>query len=284
MGGIHPWHKNGHAIVAATFGIEFTAPPPAAVIRDLLALHPKLKDAYPRKREVAGAVGISIGASAIDTLRETGGASSGLSFDSLRPDGTVERSIRIQGTRLVITRGDYTRWAEIWEQTRSVIEKILPIAMEHVGVAALLLSYQDRFLWDGDRTNFPADIVFRKGSQHLAPHVFQSPDLWHSYHGFFEYREEPQPHQMLHVIEAQTMSTQEDGVVARVSLNHRALPGGRPGAEVEGIPIQDVKELLGDDTGLLDDYINLMHDADKELLAEVVNDGICDLIGLKRPE
>jgi uncharacterized protein (TIGR04255 family) len=285
---IRPWHENGHAIVSATFAIDFTGPPPQPVVRELQALHSKFRDRYPRRREGTGAIvefqadgGLASELKSEIISRKVGG----LIFDSLLPDGRVERAIELRDNRLWVTRSDYAGWETTWPEVWDVFQRMLPIIMQNVNVVAFHLQYHDRFVWSGDRTNFRADVVFRRGSEYLAGHIFDAPDLWHSYTGFFEYRDEPDQHQLLQIVEAQAVNPEQvdEGIYAEIKLNYRAIPGAEHGPVVgAGKPLTDVKQILGDgdEAGLLDDYMNTMHNAIKALLQQVLNDEMCKQIRL----
>ena len=125
----------------------------------------------------------------------------------------------------------------------------------------------------------------------LVPNAFEVGEFWHSYHGYFEYPDEPQKHQLLNVAEVQMLPPEnvrlaaDLGLVADLTLNHRAWHGiERAGGA--GRPLKTVEEVLGaeGDTGMLDAYMNEMHDKDKWLLAWLINDEMCEMIGLERPE
>jgi len=292
--GARQWNEGGHAIVRAGFGLEFASPPSARTIRELLALHPKLKDDYPRKQETKGrSIGFPAEALEAEDFRPEISELmlGGFTFDSLRADGIVLRSVALENNSLRVSLAEYETWDTAWARARKVFALMLPLIMEQSGVTAIHLQYLDRFIWEGDSDAFRNDLIFRRDSQFLAPHVFQVPDLWHSYHGYFEYPDQPQRHQLLNVVEARLITAQqaelppEMGQVADISLNHRVSPGvERAGARVEALNSLD--DLLGKeaDSGALDAYMNEMHDKNKWLLASLINDELCDKISLPRPE
>lgn len=294
MGSPRQWIEDKHAIVNAAFTISFTANPTAQTIRELLTLYPKVKEKYPRKQE---SMGRKIGFNAAMLQQKdfrpdfSDMSLAGLRFDSLRADGEVERAIVLQDNSLSIMRADYTSWLETWGEVREIFVLMLPILMERAGVTAFQIQYHDRFVWEGKRGDFRTSSIFRPESPFLTPNVFTLEDLWHSYHGYFEYPIQPRAHQLLNVLESNIILPEqaglemEDGLVAEIKLNHRAFNGvERTGGQPS--PIENVEEILnsGDDTGLLDAYMNDMHNKNKWLLARLINDEMCDKIGLNRPE
>ena len=294
MATLRQWNENGHAIVNAAFAVSFASPPTQKTIRELLALHSKLSEAYPRKRETTGRlIGIQAGAVEAEELHTEIGEPilAGFTFDSLQADGQVERSITLKDTKLSITRGDYEGWKKTWGEVRDIFELMLPVLLQRSDVIAFHLQYNDRFVWEGDRTAFRAEMVVRKGSQMLVPNIFEAQDLWHSYHGYFEYPDQPHKHQLLNVAEVQVIPPEnvglelDQGLVADIRLNHRTFHGvERAGGRAK--PIKTVEEVLGtgSGTGLIDTYMNEMHEKDKWLLARLINDDMCGMIGLELPE
>jgi uncharacterized protein (TIGR04255 family) len=287
------WHKDGHAIVQASFAVEFAAPPPPATVRELLALHPKLKDRYPRRQE-SRALRIPVDALETEHERTVVGQPvvGGFNFDSLMPDGTVERSIVLNDKTLTITRSEYELWHKTWVEVRFIFAFMLPILMQRGIATTFHLQYQNRFVWEGDLSAFRADTIFRSGSQFLAPNVFDAPELWHSNHGYFEYPNGN--HQLLSTADVQAVLPERLGVdadagwgvVVEVRLGHRAIHGvERAGSQ--GTPITTEEEMLGageDGEGLLDRYMNEMHARNNWLMARLINDEMCERIALPRPE
>ena len=291
MAKIRPWNKNGNAIVEATFGIGFSSAPPSHTVREILALHSKLSEKFPRKRETQGRlVGIvagSDGGGAIVQAPQDMGLL-GFTFDSLRSDGAVERSISLEDRKLSIVRADYEGWDKTWGEAREIFKLMLPIIMERSDVASLDLEFKDRFVFDGGRGEFKAEMVLRSENKFLVPNVFDVQDLWHSYHGFFDYKDQPHPHQLLNVIEVQLLpadtvgSADQPGLHLDLRLSHRCVPGvDKPAAS--GVVLSQLIELLGDGgaAAQLNAYMSEMHDANKALLKGLINDDMCARIGLK---
>ncbi len=294
MATVRQWNENGHAIVHAAFAVSFASPPTPQTIRELLALYSKLSKAYPRRRETTGhLIGIQAGAVEAEEHRTEVGEPilAGFTFDSLRANGQVERSITLNDTKLSITRGDYESWEKTWGEVRDIFKLMLPVLLQRSDVITFHLQYNDRFIWEGDRTAFRAEMIFRKGNQMLVPNIFEAHDLWHSYHGYFEYPDQPHKHQLLNVAEVQLIPSKnvgldpDLGLVADIRLNHQTSHGvERAGGRAK--PIKTVEEGLGTGggTGLIDTYMNEMHEKDKWLLANLLNDDMCGKIRLESPE
>jgi uncharacterized protein (TIGR04255 family) len=175
------WHEGGHAIVQASFAVGLKAQPPAPTIRELVALHSKLEDRYPRRREIKGT---SIRVASADALELTElnsqmaeSALLGFTFDSLRPNGEVERAIALRGKVLSVTRADYEGWQKTWGEVRQIFALMLPVLLQRTDALSFHLEYHDRFVWEGELSAFRSEMIFRRGTPYLAPNVFDVPDL-----------------------------------------------------------------------------------------------------------
>ena len=292
MAAPRPWNENGHAIVQAAFSVDFALPPVPSTIREVLSLHPRIREEYPRKREITATPIASF-----ETGREVQPAAAGepqlggFTFDSLKPDGEVERAVSLVANKLSIMRADYESLDRTWKEVRALFEFMLPVLLERSAVIGFHLEYHDRFVQEGGRGGFQADMVFRRGSRWLAPNVFEAEDLWHSHHGFFEYLDRPHKHQLLNVVEAQLIpidsGPHDSGseLAADIKLKHRVLHGvARAGGAAE--ETNSVKAIFGtgEDAGLLDAYMCGMHDRNKLILVQSINEEMCRRIKLELPK
>lgn len=292
-----PQNENGHAIVQAAFSVDFASPPVPSTIREAFSLHPQIRSNYPRKQEIRA---IPIPAVPFPAHKDAGEVQSvapsemqlgGFTFDSLKPDGAIERSITLVGNKISIMRADYESWDKTWGEVRGLFMLMLPALLERSAVIGFHLEYHDRFVWDGERDRFRPEMVFRRGSQWLTPNVFETEELWHSHHGFFEYRNQPCKHQLLNVVEAQMLPIEDtandsgNALAADVKLKHRVIHGvvraGGPPEETNA-----VEAIFGTEggAGLIDTCMCEMHDENKLILAQLINDEMCDRIKLERPE
>ena len=167
---------------------------------------------------------------------------------------------------------------------------MLPVALERMDIVAFNLQYHDRFIWDGDLSEFNSAIVFREESHLLAPNIFDVDDLWHSHHGYFEYPDEPYKHQLLNSMEVQLIPSERagldpnQGLISDIKVSHRIFHGvEHAGGTGTLINTEDQTFGTGDEAGLLDTYMNEMHDKNKLLLSRLINDEMCGMINLDTP-
>ena len=292
---IKQWNEGAHAIISATFALSFSSPPPESVVVSLLNLHPKLSAKYPRKQETKG-IFVGVDAAKIETQDYRpdfgGGTRTGFIFDSLHPNGEVQRSVALSPDSIAITRQDYQRWDQTWSETREVLSLMLPVLMKYVGITSIHLHFLDRFAVFEKISDFSAKDVCRSDSRFLPSNVFDARDLWHNNHGFFEYPAQPAEHQLLNVMEAKLMKAEENNrhpdaqFWFDIQIAHRVNHGTKEAAGEVRV-INSVDELLGpgnNGNGLLDAYMIEMHNRNKWLLSNVITDELCDLIKLDRPK
>lgn len=284
MADLTQWNEGGHAIYGATFVIVLSPMPPPATMRELLSLHGKVKDNYPRKQETRG-IGVRVGIdeqqNAVTEFGVGEQTMRGFTFDSLKPDGQLARAIRLDpmppdSVALSVLRSDYQRWNQTWGEVRSIFELMLPTLSSEAQIVGLQLQFHDRFLWSGQPDDFRPEMLLRQDSDFLAPNIFKAIGPWHSHHGYFEQRREPMPHNLLNVAEVQATAGDashpdlEFGFLFDVKLTHR-------------ITIAANDQELGN-LKRIDAFMEEMHDQDKWVLARILNDEMCDLIELPKPE
>ena len=128
----------------------------------------------------------------------------GFQFDYVMPDGESIRAFAFSDNTVQFTRAQPQRMSDIAAEALTEFSVVLPPLAQSAG--GIGLERLDRFVWEGPRSEFRARAFLRQGSDWLTPKVFEASDLWHSYHGLFEYLGEPSPHRLLHVVEVSARS------------------------------------------------------------------------------
>ena len=161
-------------------------------------------DHYPRGQVLMPQPVVLTSTGAVAQLPANPNEPAGFQFDYVMPDGVPTRLFACSDNTVQFARTPPQRMSDITADALSEFSVVLPhLAQPVVGVG---LERLDRFLWEGPRSEFRARAILCEGSDWLTPKVFQAPDLWHSYHGLFEYLNEPCPHRLLHVLEASARS------------------------------------------------------------------------------
>ena len=86
----------------------------------------------------------------------------------------------------------YTRWQEVLTICEDVLQPFFaPMDFRYLPIKQIGMRYVDRFIFDGDPTQYDPAGLFRRDSAHLASHCFKSGTRFHCHTGWFE--EGPDP-------------------------------------------------------------------------------------------
>jgi uncharacterized protein (TIGR04255 family) len=253
-----------HAIKTVSFGVEWEVPLTPDQIAEFLQLYqsdPNLKEQLPRKVEQRAVPAAPPGARLAQLPL------SGVMFDSLKPNGEQKWALLVQPQFLSVTCGEYDKWDETWPRARELLRISLPKALEYVPANAAGLQYLNAFLVKGNVREFRAESVLRKGSVLLPPNVFKRTDLWHSNHGFFDEEVPPQQGRTLRTFNVDLVEHTPDQCTLQIVSAHTAtLPQ----------PTNDAAALVG----RLNELLDGLHIQHKETLGQLLNDDMCQKIGL----
>lgn len=262
-----------HAIKTVSFGLEWQEPLQEDLLILLRALHLKVRDRLPRVIQHQE-IGFQIVVSPAPPVQETPPKPrlSGLSFEALQPNGEPGWSLAIQRNFLAVTCHVYSRWNDIWPLAKDLLLPFVPVLARECGISVIGLQYVDQFRAIGASERFRAADLFRDGSQFLPKHVFELDDLWHSHHGFFQAMTAPTAHRRLNNIDVDVVNANEERLI-QITTAHRALLDQ---------PATDGAALLVDkDGGELHHHMVELHQVNKQLLRQLLNDDICEQINLR---
>ncbi|MFN3547181.1 MAG: TIGR04255 family protein [Mesorhizobium sp.] len=182
--GFEPKSKT-HAIVEVVFGLRFAKPFEAQLLEKVVASHDEWRDQFPR---VTRGVGFQFHLGQEPVLGLPLPPAS-VAFERLRPDGTADWKLRLEGDRVLLNCLDYSRWSEIWPAASRYLFKVAWLATNGDNpVVAALLQYVDVFEWTGDRNSYDAAELLKKGAAIPATILNKGP-FWHLHQGWF--RSEP---------------------------------------------------------------------------------------------
>lgn len=222
------------------------------------------------RRSVSNAVLLQPGANrvAFDDERIVG-----LSYEALMKDGSVEFGLRFDENRILFLAGRYTRWTEIWPQAQKFLLSATDLVPADNPVVAFASEYSDLFRATGDYADFEASGILRPGSRFIPSHVFDRKQNFHFHTGFFEMLDEPARHRVLTRVNADLRDHDEEKIrELSIVLFHQ---------------ISAYREAWGDEIALEDAILKrglenfvALHEIDKAVLREVLNDAMSNNIGL----
>ena len=256
-----------NAIKIIAFAFEFQEEVEESLIQELILLYQNTDDlnkSLPRK-ELIHSMTVQISEHGQQTQNQK---LSGITFDSLMPDGTQELAISIRNTSIVISCGKYTRWDEIWEKSKNYFKLILPLLADKTFT---LVGFEciDEFIIS-DTSNWK-DELFSSSSKYIPSNIYELNDLWHSHHGFLINDNVPVEHKTLNNINVNYIS--ESGVSLINKIQIRTQHQSRLKQ-----PVKYSKDFFED---IADKIMNKNHKFNKELMVDLLSEEMCNRINLE---
>lgn len=275
-GEFEPLH-DAHAIDQVAVGLHFDGPLDDGAMRGLLKASASFKNDLPGVSDLQ-TVTLAFGnfpGGVLPNPRPTVGRS----FKLTRPDGTVERELRLEVNAITYQTSAYTRWVKVWEDAWKFISVVQPLYLSGCKLAAFSLNYVDKFRWTGEITRYSPKAVLRLGSRYVSPHIFDSSDLWHSYTGAF-IRVSERTKRLMNLNVDCIDQPESNGSPRRIIQITTTLTdmlnqaGYTPTTDISTDSALEFTQNVFSD----------LHRFNKELIADVINDDMCKRIGLKEVE
>ena len=198
-----------------------------------------------------------------------------LSYEAYMKDGTVEFGLRFEKSRILFLVGRYSNWAEIWPIAESHLNSAVSLVHEDNQVASYATEYSDLFRGHGKYEDFDAAKILRHDSRLIPKHVFNRMQNFHFHTGFFETIDQPVRHRVLTRINTDLRDNADNKTRdLSVVLFHSVMPHHEPWTEAETLPRQVLNKGL--------DNFKTLHELDKKMLSDILNDDMSRRIGLLR--
>jgi uncharacterized protein (TIGR04255 family) len=275
--------KDVHAIDSVVFGVTFDSPLNIGALNAIDTHHSKFKDELPRRSQAHGLtlpfqpplnVNPQVTMQALGMVPMQTGIV-GLMFDSLAPNGNVVRGMSITMNQLEIIRADYKNWSNTWPEIRALLRIVMPICLQNRSIMSVSVVYSDKFFYNGDYSDFRADMILQRGSPYVPPHVFDRKLNWHSHTGWFEDGSAPFQHRLLTHVNIDLLDQDNFSErLVQINLSHTA-----DRINFLGDPISE----RDDGATPLDALFSHLHSFDKQILSRILNLETCRLIDLDVP-
>lgn len=109
----------------------------------------------------------------------------GLSLLKTDAAGNKIWEVLIDKNNIVVTCHKYTRWEEVFTQTKIYLKEIMGVIGNSISIHGLTLEYIDEFnILDGTTHKWKEEL-FLSEAKYLPKHIFELLKPWHSHHGFF---------------------------------------------------------------------------------------------------
>lgn len=187
-----------HAISEVVFGLTFSRPFAPHELDRVAKSHNEWQDELPRLSRTGGGFEIvfgQVGAPLSGFPTVVGG----VSFERIKPDGTLDWRVLVDQNNVFINCLSYTRWADVWPRAREYIKRIIQIAgaSENL-VSGSILQYVDIFRWTAERTSYNLSEILSAGD-HVPRSLFDKGHLWHLHQGWFELDENGRILERIHI-------------------------------------------------------------------------------------
>jgi len=199
----------------------------------------------------------------------------GIELRRFKTDGSFEWLIRITLQSISIHCLDYTRWNYIWAKVNSYADKIFAkLAGVDVGISGIGLKYIDQFVFHGALDDYNAELLFKRDSGLLHARAFSSGVQWHCHTGWFQEAENLGQFLSQMNVDSAINNTQA-GQRAVISIDHTFTRRAQREGEL-------TRYLTLGNTGLeaRSHLAQWMHDANKELLSDLLVDTVRERISL----
>lgn len=224
LDGLYPF-AGDHAIQSAVFAFEWNESlSPTALDAFRSASKKHLGEEFPNLQEQRS-LSVDLGAVAGATKAKVRAANEVSGFALERPRGfglTPGRVLSVSREQLLVVVQDYSDWKTVKSDVGRYLDVFVPLTKPNaVAISGVGLQYTDVFTWKSDLKDLKQDEIFARGGPYLAPNVFDTTNLWHSHHGYFEDYQDPCVYRQLDNINVSRLDTQ--GVQSfQILTSHRA--------------------------------------------------------------
>ncbi len=261
---------DAHAIEQVVISIQFNAPLRNENFAELRKIAEAFKPELPGRSPLQ-TITLALGGGGVVPAP----VAQGFSMHISGADGVIQHELRVDANSLTYRTTSYSRWALIWERARKYFEALLGVYVRDVKLAAISINYVDKFVWSGSEMSDKTSSLIREGSKYLPKHIYESSDLWHSHTGAFV-KVDKNTKRLInvnvdHIDETQDTEMRRAIVISTVLTDIFDQVGYEP------------LSIDGEEAHLdfLNEKITALHDLDKDVLGDIINDEMCQRIDLK---
>lgn len=270
--GFVPVH-DAHAIEQLTATVAFARPLSDTEMRKAAESLSHFESTLPGLHQILG-MGFSIGPQGVNPIMSNvAGVPAGVIRTFTSPKGLVVKELKLERQALTYRTLEYTRWDSVWGEARGYFAGVLAELPRELLLSGYVLSYSDKFIWQGELAEMRADLLLRSGSRFVSPSTFEANDLWHCHSGQFLRAGEAV--KRLVVVDCDCVDEQDAGPSQRVVRIGTTMTEmlNQPGYAPLDVPLPDAMSRL--DTSFPE-----LHKLLKGVFAEVVNDAAAEAVAL----
>lgn len=259
--------KSGeHAIVEVVFGVLLSRPLVKAEVDAVIGSHSVWRDWMPKIDLQEGMV-FRLGPNGPEVQK---GELQAVVFERMRPDGSPEWRLRVEGQSIFVNCLAYTRWEEIWGRTSGLLDTVLKlIANDDVTITGILMQYIDIFEWVAAPEAYNPRELLAVGDM-IPSRVLSSGPWWHLHQGWFKFDEPTLPKSRL---------------LEKLHIDSVVDDAGRPTVKLDSYLSYDLPAALPVAGGISKDgelfsWFQAIHNLDKALMRYVLTPQAQEIIHL----
>lgn len=268
--------QEAHSIVEQMVFFQF-APPLDHVMPALVSLKDELVEELPH-HEMMQSIQVDFSGTAI--INSDKKDTAGILIFSLGKHGNRDWLINITPESISIHCTVYTKWEDIWPVQEKYISAIFSkLTSSKSFLAALGMRWIDQFIHEGSAEEYRAEELLRHNSQLLTELAFQSGTRWHCHTGWFHSVSGPGVDaEVLNQLNVDSGQINQGGHLrTAVTINHTQQLRA-------DAPIDKLAKFLptsGAGRATLSALMETLHDGNKQVLGDLLNDSSCKRIGLR---
>lgn len=256
-----PLHA-GHSIEQAVFVIQFASPVDDSVFADILGKTESFKDNLPGRRDLQQFL----------TLQQSSPPNA-VAYAKYDSAGLIVNELQVHKNSIFFSTREYTRWTDVRNQAAYYFEQLLPIYIQHTKLNSVGLSYTDKFICENISSGFNPSSFLKENSKYIAPHVYDTDQLWHSHTGVFE-RVNNQTKRLINInldyLDDRHEGNNRHSLVITSAINDQFYQ-----------PSYEALNIESDETlGFVMSHMEEIHTKNKEILKHIINDDMSRRIAL----
>lgn len=265
--------KPDHSINEVVFVLTFSQQLSEKNLQSLVQLKEAFKNELPKMESQQG-IGFSF--SPNGNIEPQPSRLSSVAFKQFNQRGEFDWALRAEGNILAVNCLDYSGgWKNIWPKAHNYLK----IAAQKIinpdnAIESLTLQYIDRFIYEGQIDWYKTSIIFNDGSEYLNKKVTKAGPFWHIHQGWFDSIREPVlPIRILNRLNIMAALADKEHYT---TIDHSATVQFRK-------KITNPKSLFDDsikEITAIDYYFGILHDSNKQVLLDLLNDDRIDDINL----
>jgi uncharacterized protein (TIGR04255 family) len=207
-----------HAIVEVILGLQLARELVVSEIEGFAEAHEKFRVGLPRLARTS-MFQVLIGPGPPFNIPAVAPAG-GVTFDRIKPDGSLEWRLRVEGNAIFVNCLEYNSWTEVWKRAREYLEQTCELVGQENAITGVLLQYVDVFEWEGKAIEVQPSELLDKDSKFVPAYLWDKGALWHLHQGWFRALDMPIAEKMLERVHVDSVSDDKGVPTVKMDTFH----------------------------------------------------------------